>query len=121
MERIIAIDFDGTIVENKFPEIGNPINGAFKYMKKLQGQGFFIVLWTCRAGESLEDAIRFCGEQGLVFDSINANSPSNLAEFDYADTRKVFAHYYIDDRQIGGLPSWEDIYGKIIASELKCK
>lgn len=79
MERIIAIDFDGTIVENKFPEIGNPINGAFKYMKKLQGQGFFIVLWTCRAGESLEDAIRFCGEQGLVLDSINANSPSTLA------------------------------------------
>lgn len=94
---IIAVDFDGTICENRYPKIGEPRKGTILYLKEKQKQGFKIVLWTCRVDELLDAAIKWCRNQGLIFDAVNENLPEVIAEFG-GDTRKIFANEYIDDR-----------------------
>lgn len=96
LPTIIAVDFDGTLVENKFPEVGNinwPVWSAIHAAKQ---RGAKIILWTSRTGESLEHAVEFCYKHGLTFDAINDNLPEVKALG--WDARKVFATYYIDDR-----------------------
>lgn len=92
----IAVDFDGTIVKHKYPNIGETIPGAFEYLNKLrQIDGVVLILYTMRDSEELEDAISFCRKNNLWFDYIN-NNP----EFETA-SKKVYAHIYIDDAAIG--------------------
>lgn len=94
---IIAVDFDGTLVENKFPEIGdvNPVIwGAIEAYKAM---GWKIILWSCRTDDMLQAAVDFCAEHGLLFDAVNENLPEVQA-FYHGDTRKVFANMYLDDR-----------------------
>lgn len=95
--KIYAVDFDGTLCENKWPEIGTPNIHLIDHLKAEKGKGNKLILWTCRVGEQLENAIRWTEEQGLIFDAINENLPESKAMFG-GDPRKIFAHIYIDDR-----------------------
>lgn len=95
--KIIAVDFDGTLCENKWPEIGEPNKEMIAYLKERQAAGDKLVLWTCRVGEILDNAVAWSAEQGIIFDAVNENLPEVL-EWMGGDTRKVFANEYIDDR-----------------------
>lgn len=106
---IIAVDFDGTLHNGTFPDIGTPADGAIDIMKKLKADGHYLVLWTCRCGDKLTEAINWLLEFGIPFDRVNEHNPDNLAKYE-SNSRKVYAHLYVDDRQVGGLPSWCHIY-----------
>ena len=97
--KIIAVDFDGTLCENKWPEIGAANDELIEYLKKRQASGDKIILWTCRVGELLQQAVRFCYNRGLIFDAVNENLPETLERMD-GDRRKIFANEYIDDRNV---------------------
>ena len=108
----IAIDFDGTIVEDEYPKIGKPIIFAFDTLKKLQENGHRLILWTYRKGRALDEAVAFCEKNGIVFYAVNKSFPEE--EFDPKYSRKINADYFIDDRNIGGLKSWGEIYQELI-------
>ena len=98
--RIVAVDFDGTLAVTKFPEIIKPIPKMIKCCKRLQKDGAILILYTCRKGQDLQDAVEWCKGQGLVFDYVNENTAENIANYGGTDTRKIFAHEYIDDKAI---------------------
>jgi len=104
----IAVDFDGTIVEDAYPRIGKPKIFAFDTLKKLQDDGHRLILWTYRYGKSLEEAVTFCKENGVKFYAINKSFPEE--EFTTAISRKINADIFIDDRNIGGFLGWGEIY-----------
>lgn len=102
---IIAVDFDGTIVEDKFPEIGELKKSRFSNegtflddLKKLKKRGHEIILFTCREGDFLKEAVNFCKEHGLKFNAVNGNVPSTIRWWKGGISRKPFANVYIDDR-----------------------
>ena len=96
-KKIYAVDFDGTLAETKFPEIIKPYFSMFMTCKEIRRRGDILILWTCRCGKDLEDAVEFCRKHGLEFDYINENVPENAEKFGN-DSRKIFAHEYIDDK-----------------------
>ncbi len=100
----IAIDFDGTIVEDEYPKIGKPKLFAFETLKKLQEKGHCLILWTYRDGRILEQAIQYCKENGITFYAVNKSFPEE--EFDSNYSRKINADIFIDDRNFGGLKGW---------------
>ena len=104
----IAVDFDGTIVEHKYPEIGKVRPFAFQTLKMLQEKGHTLVLWTYRSGIYLEEAVELCRKNGVEFYAINADYPGEV--FDGSKSRKIDCDWYIDDRNIGGLPEWGEIF-----------
>lgn len=95
--NIIAVDFDGTLCINEFPEIGEPITDTIEYIKKKKKNGDKIILWTSRNEEQTKKAVEWCSEQGLTFDAVNENLPEIIEAFG-GDCRKIFANEYIDDR-----------------------
>lgn len=107
----IAIDFDGTIVEDKYPRIGKPQPFVFETLKKLQEDGHRLILWTYRCGKKLDEAVAFCNEAGINFYAIN----QSFSEEDYSPkiSRKINADIFIDDRNFGGFPGWGVIYQTI--------
>lgn len=105
---IIAIDFDGTIVEHRYPAIGRTRPLAFQTLKALQANGHRLILWSHRAGQKLEDAVSFCRSHGVEFYAVNKNFPEEIWEG--TDSRKILADIYIDDRNLGGLPPWNEIF-----------
>ncbi|HET7361756.1 MAG TPA: hydrolase [Salinimicrobium sp.] len=107
----IAVDFDGTLVENEYPQIGKPILFAFETLKKLQREGHQIILWTYRSGIKLEEAVAYCEKKGITFYAVNKSFPEE--EFDPAVSRKILADLYIDDRNLNGLPPWGEIYHQL--------
>lgn len=107
----IAVDFDGTIVEHRYPEIGAEKPFAIQTLRQLQAEGNRLILFTSREGKLLEDAVAFCHARGLDFFAVNSNQPEK-ALF-HRHTVKVIADVYIDDRNLGGLPGWEEIYRMI--------
>lgn len=109
---IIAIDFDGTIVEHKYPEIGRPIPFAIDTLLQLQKEQHKLILWSVREGQLLQDAVDYCAEQGLYFAAHNENY---LGEDKTTASRKLNADLFIDDRNLGGLPDWGVIYNAIQA------
>lgn len=111
--NIIAIDFDGTIVEDKFPKIGELKEGALETINALKCEGYYIIIWTCRTGEKMLEAEIFLRKMGVMFDSLNESAPANLAKYEGRDTRKVYAHIYIDDKGITPLPRWDEIYNLV--------
>lgn len=111
----IAVDFDGTIVEHKYPEIGKELPFATHTLKSLQKKGHRLILWTYRAGKELEEAVDFCKNQGLEFYAVNRNYPEE--KYTNEISRKILADLYIDDRNIGGMISWTEIYQSIHPEE----
>lgn len=111
---IIAVDFDGTIVEHRYPDIGRERPFAIDTLSRLQSQGHIIILWTIRRGEYLKAAVEFCESKGLRFNAVNRNY--GISE-DVCFTGKVCADIYIDDRNVGGLPDWGTIYEIIQTGE----
>lgn len=95
--KVIATDFDGTLCENKWPEIGEPNSEVIEYLKNEKKKGTKIILWTCRTKSELTNAIDWCRQLGLEFDAVNKNVKETVDLFG-EDTRKVFANEYIDDR-----------------------
>lgn len=100
MSYIIAVDFDGTLCENMYPEIGKPNSVLIDDLKMRKNNGVKLILWTCRVGDKLEQAIDWCRYHGLIFDAVNQNLPEIVESFG-GDCRKIFAHEYIDDRNSG--------------------
>ena len=99
---VIAVDFDGTLVENGvYPYASKPIIKNIKYIKKMKSEGHKIILWTCREKESLEYAIKFCNDYGIELDAINENVDieDKIRDFGY-NSRKVYADIYLDDKSI---------------------
>lgn len=116
----IAVDFDGTIVEHRYPEIGKEKPFAIQCLKQLQQEGNRLILWTSREGKLLEDAVAFCHERGLDFYAVNSNQPDD-ALFKYPSA-KVIADVYIDDRNLGGIPDdWGAIYEMITKKRVELR
>ena len=108
---IIAVDFDGTIVEHAYPKIGKPIPFAIEVLKRLQTEeNHLLILWTVREGDLLQEAVDYCLERGLKFYAVNKAFP----EEETPSPRKLSAvDLFIDDRNLGGLPDWGVIYKMI--------
>lgn len=105
----IAVDFDGTIVEHRYPAIGEEKLFAFETLKQLQKLGHQLILWTFRNGKELDDAIEYCKKNGIEFYAANKSYPEEV--FDENEvSRKIDADIFIDDRNIGGFPGWSEIW-----------
>ena len=110
----IAVDFDGTIVEHKYPAIGKEKPFAVDTLKALAEDGHRLILWTSRDGNLLQEAIDFCHKRGLDFYAVNSNHPAGYLFQGRSDkSQKVIADVYIDDRNLGGIPDWNEIYEMI--------
>ena len=97
--KIIAVDFDGTLCQNVWPEIGEPRQAVIDYIMDQKRQGAKLILWTNRDGIKLAEAVEWCKHRGIEFDAVNGNLPEIIAAFNN-DCRKIFANEYIDDRAI---------------------
>lgn len=107
----IAVDFDGTIVTNRYPDIGTEQPFAVETLRMLQQKHHHnIILWTVREGETLEQAVKWCRERGLEFYAVNRDYPEETLESNNHYSRKLKVDIFIDDRNIGGLPDWGTIY-----------
>jgi hydroxymethylpyrimidine pyrophosphatase-like HAD family hydrolase len=106
--HIIAVDFDGTIVEDRYPKIGKEQLFAFSTMKKLQSEGHRLILWTVRAGKRLHEAEEFCNKNGIEFYAVNKNYPEEV--LDSKTARKIYADIFIDDRNINGFIGWRKVH-----------
>lgn len=95
--KIIAIDFDGTLCENNFPHIGAPKLGMIDAAIKAKENGARLILWTCRSGKQLEEAVNWCSSYGLRFDAVNDNLPESVKRFGN-NSRKIYANMYVDDK-----------------------
>lgn len=115
---VIAVDFDGTIVEHRYPEIGEEIPFAIDTLKMLIADRHKVILYTMRNGKLLDEAVKWCSDRGVEFYAINSDVPNDfVSDRDKNFSSKVNADYFIDDRNIGGLPDWTTIY-KIITRGL---
>lgn len=94
---VVAVDFDGTLFEDNFPYSEKPLWNVINYCKKLKSNGDVLILWTCRSGKDLLDAIEKCRQVGLSFDFINENDPNHILKYNN-DSRKIYADVYIDDK-----------------------
>ena len=105
---IVAIDFDGTIVQDRYPAIGVMQPYARDVIRRMYEDGHYIIIWTSRSGEALLDAINYLLDKGIPFHRINDSEPVNRAQYD-SDTRKIYADVYIDDRNLAGFPGWKEV------------
>ena len=110
---VIAIDFDGTIVENRYPEIGPEIAFATDTIKMLIAERHKVILWSIREGKLLEDAVEWCKKRGIQFYAVNKDYPEETVESNNHFSRKIKAEIWIDDKNVGGLPDWGTIYNMI--------
>ena len=106
---IIAVDFDGTIVKHRYPEIGEEIPFATEALKMLIRDRHRLILWTVREGKLLEEAVEWCRERGVEFYAVNRDYPEEETAHN-GFSRKLKADLFIDDRNLGGLPDWGEIY-----------
>lgn len=108
----IAVDFDGTIVEHRYPEIGKERPFATMTLRRLADEGHRLILWSVREGRLLDEAVEWCKERGVTFYAVNR-------DFEEEDgsgrnfSRKIKADLFIDDRNVGGLPDWGTIYALV--------
>lgn len=107
---IIAVDFDGTIVTHEYPNIGEELPFATETLRMLIRDHHRVILWSVREGKLLQDAIDWCRERGVEFYAVNRDYPEEEKEKNNHYSRKLKADYFIDDRGIGGLPDWGQIY-----------
>ncbi|MCI5709613.1 MAG: hypothetical protein MR301_00365 [Prevotella sp.] len=107
---VIAVDFDGTIVEHRYPEIGNEIPFATETLKMLIADHHKLILWSVREGKLLDEAVEWCRERGVEFYAVNRDYPEERKDANQHFSRKLKADLFIDDRNLGGLPDWGTIY-----------
>lgn len=91
----IAVDFDGTIVEHRWPDIGREIPGAVQTLQGLQAAGARLILWTVRGGLDLDAAVAFCESRGLRLWDVNGNREAPTL------SPKVLCDVFVDDRGLG--------------------
>ena len=106
----IAVDFDGTIVEHRYPEIGTEIPFAIQTLKMLSDEGHRLILWSVREGKLLDEAVEWCRERGLELYAVNRDFPEEDITRNKDFNRKLRVEMFIDDRNVGGLPDWGTIY-----------
>ena len=99
MRKTIAVDFDGCLCINRWPEIGEPRQQVINELVRAQAEGARLILWTCREGEALDVAIMWCLNHGLRFDAVNDNLPEHTEQYGN-NCRKVFADEYWDDKAV---------------------
>lgn len=105
---VIAVDFDGTVVEHDYPRIGKEMLFAFATLKELNKKGHKLILWTIRTGDLLDEAVEYCKKNGVEFYAVNKNYPEE--EFSERISRKLNADVFIDDRNVGGFMGWSAIW-----------
>lgn len=108
----IAVDFDGTIVSHRYPDIGEEKPFAIETLKMLQQEQHRLILWTVREGDLLKDAVEWCRSRGLEFYAVNRDYPEEEPSH-RGYSRKLKVDLFIDDRNLGGIPDWGDIYRMI--------
>jgi hypothetical protein len=113
----IAVDFDGTIVEHEYPEIGKEKLFAFWTLKELEKLGACLILWTFRTGKELDEAVEYCRKNGIEFYAVNKNYPEEI--FNETVSRKINADIFIDDKNVGGFPGWGEIWQMLSPLELQ--
>ena len=106
----IAVDFDGTIVEHHYPEIGPEKPFAVETLRMLIQERHQLILWSVREGELLDEAINWCRERGIEFYAVNRDYPEETLTNNDHFSRKLKVDLFIDDRNLGGLPDWGTIY-----------
>lgn len=112
---IIAIDFDGTIVRDRFPDIGEMMPGAKPVINSFFEEGNTIIIWTSRTGVELAKAVEWLAINGIKYHRINESCPDTVKKYGGRDTRKIFADIYIDDKGLVPLPEdWWEIAEMII-------
>jgi hypothetical protein len=104
----IAVDFDGTIVEHKYPAIGKEMLFAFETLRALQKQNHQLILWTLRSGKELDEAVEYCRQRGVEFYAVNRSYPEEVR--DLSVSPKIDADVFIDDRNVGGFPGWGEVW-----------
>lgn len=109
----IAVDFDGTIVEHKYPKIGEEIPFATDTLKMLIKDHHKLILWSVREGELLDEAVEWCRNRGVEFYAVNRDYPEETLDNNQHFSRKLKVDMFIDDRNVGGLPDWGTIYRMI--------
>lgn len=97
--QTIAVDFDGTLCYSKWPDLGEPNQPLIQYLQEWRENGNKLILWTCRAGKELKDAVEWCHSHQLDFDAVNDNLPEIVALYGN-NSRKISCDYYIDDRML---------------------
>lgn len=97
---VIAVDFDGTLCDSKYPDCGEPIVQTVEFISECKNLGAVIVLWTCREGDSLQAALDWCKDNNVPIDYANQNVPERIKSWGN-DCRKIGADYYIDDKAVG--------------------
>ncbi|MDP6908308.1 MAG: hydrolase [Flavobacteriales bacterium] len=112
----IAVDFDGTIVEHKYPAIGKEMPFAFATLKELQKRGHRLILWTYRHGKTLDAAVEYCKQNGVEFYAVNRSFPEEKFDPNEA-SRKLDCDMFIDDRNIGGFLGWGEMFRMIHPEE----
>lgn len=111
---IIAVDFDGTLVNCQYPQMENPDLLLISYIKKHRND-YIWILNTCRKGQELLDAVYYlANEHNVFFDYINENTDSIIAT--YGDTRKVSADIYIDNSAMNAANFLNKPNGEVFAS-----
>ena len=115
--QMIAVDFDGTLCTDCFPEIGSPNTELIDLLIGLRSQGRQVILWTCRCGRRLEEAVEWCRRFGLEFEAVNDNLPEVINLYG-SNARKIFADVYIDDKSC--FP-WEADVNLVNAKKMKEK
>jgi hydroxymethylpyrimidine pyrophosphatase-like HAD family hydrolase len=115
----IAVDFDGTIVEHEYPDIGKEKLFAFLTLKELNKKGARLILWTFRTGKELDEAVEFCRKNGVEFYAVNKNYPEEVMNETVG--RKIDADIFIDDKNIGGFPGWSEVWQMLNPYELEQK
>lgn len=107
---ILAIDYDGTLDNAPYPEVGQLALWAKVVMQQLAKEGHTLIVWTCRENQPLQDALNFLRSQQVPFHYANQNDPW-MVEAWGNDSRKIFANLYFDDRaHLGTDVSWLDFY-----------
>ncbi len=106
---LIAVDFDGTIVEDRYPKIGDPKIFAFETLREIHKNRHNIILWTTRTGQELEEAVEYCSKNGVEFYGLNTSYPEEKYDPE-KDSRKIICDVFVSHRNIGGMKSWGEIW-----------